>query len=77
MANAAWEREGKCNCREIVSTTKVVSRSITRKVVDLIYLVANQFFDIGSVDVFLINHSNLNGLLMALKVKTTGSVGLS
>ena len=44
--------------------------------VDLEYLEANRLFAIGRVDVFLINHSNLNGLLMALKVKVSGSVGV-
>lgn len=42
--------------------------------VDLGHLEANQLFAIGRVDVFLINHSNLNGLLMELKVKVSGSV---
>ena len=48
--------------------------------VDLGYLEANQLFAIGRVDVFLINHSNLNGLLKALKalkVKVSGSIWLS
>ncbi len=45
--------------------------------VDLGHLEANQLFAIGRVDVFLIIHSNLNGLLKALKVKVSGSIWLS